>query len=181
MTAPTQHSEQDTASDIASAAKLHAGVSDWYDAHAADLLAFLAARTSNLDVARDLAQEVWASVWTRAAEFDGQHLRGWLFQIARNKLIDWQRQRQEQPMTDETAARLTANDVTDDSNDERLAEVRSCVELLDPTRRSVVEARLRGESFDTISQQTGTPVKTAMTQFHRAKQQLKECLERRVS
>ena len=55
------------------------------------------------------------------------------------------------------------------------------VELLDSTRRSVVEARLRGESFDTISQQTGTPVNTAMTQFHRAKQQLKECIERRMS
>jgi len=166
------------AGDVAS---VRAAVSEWHDAHAAELLAFLAARTSNLHVARDLAQEVWTSVWSHATEFDGRQLRGWLFQIARNRLIDWQRQRREQMMSDEVASGLKADEPTDDDGRERLAAIRPCVEQLDPGRRQVVEARLRGESFDFISQQSGTPVKTAMTQFHRAKQQLKECIERSVS
>ena len=160
-------------------AAVRAVVSQWYEAHAAELLAFLAARTPDPHVARDLAQEVWTSVWSHAAEFDGRHLRGWLFQIARNKLIDWQRQRRERMMSDEIASGLTADEQADDGG--RLSAIRPCVEQLDPSRRQVVEARLRGESFDFISQQSGTPVKTAMTQFHRAKQQLKECIERRMS
>ena len=183
MAAPI-HTSDDKTTD-GHAARLRAGdvaaVSQWYAAHAAELLAFLAARMPDLHVARDLAQEVWTSVWTHAAEFDGRHLRGWLFQIARNKLIDWQRQRRERPISDEMASGLTVHEPTDDCGDERLSAIRPCVEQLDSSRRQVVEARLRGESFDFISEQTGTPVKTAMTQFHRAKQQLKECIERRVS
>jgi DNA-directed RNA polymerase specialized sigma24 family protein len=59
-----------------------------YRRHASLLLAFLAARARPSD-RDDLHQEVWRRAWDHLLQqFDGRDFSAWLFQIARNALID---------------------------------------------------------------------------------------------
>jgi len=50
--------------------------------------------TSNAALAEDLFQETWIRVLERGHQYDGKFkFEAWLFTIARNLVIDWQRQK----------------------------------------------------------------------------------------
>jgi RNA polymerase sigma-70 factor (ECF subfamily) len=61
------------------------------------LVRFLQAR--NRDAAEDIASETWLTVATKLRDFHGDEIafRAWLFTIARNRVIDWQRRAQRRP------------------------------------------------------------------------------------
>jgi DNA-directed RNA polymerase specialized sigma24 family protein len=62
-----------------------------YRRHAPLLLAFIAARVPAAD-RDDMHQEVWRRVWQKLPNhFDGRNTRAWLYEIARNALIDHNR------------------------------------------------------------------------------------------
>ena len=152
-----------------------------YKRHAPAVLAFLAARLRDRHEAADLCQAVWIKVWEQlATHFQADHFRGWVFQVARNLLIDHVRRRRPSVLPEEfdPADSRTAAHV--DCIDERVDHLRPCVEALAGDRRSIVVARLSGSSFEDISADLGIPQNTAMTRFHRAKDQLRECIEHRA-
>ncbi|MEA2172168.1 MAG: hypothetical protein QOF76_5468 [Solirubrobacteraceae bacterium] len=64
-----------------------------YDERAHELLAFLAARTHDPEVAVDLVAEAFAVVFTKRRRFRGNDAQAaaWLFSIARNLLADFYR------------------------------------------------------------------------------------------
>lgn len=66
-----------------------------FDRHFDDIYAYLAFRVApDTDAARDLSQEVFAAALTSLGSLrDGNAARGWLLQIARNKVADHFRQR----------------------------------------------------------------------------------------
>src|SRR5262245_24161416 len=69
-----------------------------YVRHARRLLAFLSARVHGSDL-EDIHQGIWERVWERLPDgFHGGNFRAWLFQIARNYLIDHSRKRRPQPL-----------------------------------------------------------------------------------
>lgn len=148
-----------------------------YKRHAPAVLSFLAARVRDRSEAADLCQQVWLKVWERlGTHFEADHFRGWVFQMARNLLIDHHRKHRAGLLPEEFDP---AAPVDDELLDERIAHVRPCVDALTEDRRAIVEARLSGISFDDISLQFRIPANTAMTRFHRAKDQLRDCIERR--
>jgi RNA polymerase sigma factor (sigma-70 family) len=66
----------------------------FYDRHAVTLIGSLRHRTGSPDLALDLAAEVFATALERCGDFearDEQSARGWLYAIARNKLVDFYR------------------------------------------------------------------------------------------
>jgi RNA polymerase sigma-70 factor (ECF subfamily) len=151
-----------------------------YKRHAPAVLAFLASRMRDRTEAADLCQHVWLKVWERLeTQFEAEHFRGWVFQMARNLLIDHHRRRRPHAIPEELDPSDPRGDVAADCIDERVAQLRPCVEDLPADRRAIVEQRLAGRSFDVISEQLGIPPNTAMTRFHRAKDQLKDCIEQR--
>jgi RNA polymerase sigma-70 factor (ECF subfamily) len=153
-----------------------------YKRHAPAVLAFLAARLRDRTEAADVCQQVWLRVWERiATQFQADHFRGWVFQMARNLLIDHHRKRKASNLPEEFDPADTSNGDGDDSLQERVAHLQPCVDALDGDRRKIVQSRLAGESFEEISGRLGIPTNTAMTRFHRAKDQLKECIEQRVA
>ncbi|MCA9056072.1 MAG: sigma-70 family RNA polymerase sigma factor [Planctomycetaceae bacterium] len=152
-----------------------------YKRHAPALLAFLAARLRDRDEATDLCQQVWVKVWEQlATHFKADHFRGWVFQMARNLLIDHHRKRRPDTMPEEFDPADRRVDLSGDAVDQRVAHLKPCVEALAEDRKAIVQARLVGASFDDISQQMGIPPNTAMTRFHRAKDQLRDCIEKRA-
>ena len=152
-----------------------------YKRHAPAVLGFLAARMRDHDEAADLSQRVWVKVWEQlATHFKADHFRGWVFQIARNLLIDHHRKRRPDALPQEFDPADRSVDLTGGSIDERVDHLKPCVDALAEDRRAIVHARLGGTSFDDISSQMGIPSNTAMTRFHRAKDQLRECIEKRT-
>lgn len=152
-----------------------------YKRHAPALLAFVAARLRDPHEAADLCQQVWLRIWERIeTQFQADHFRGWMFRMCRNALIDHRRKRRASSMAEELDPVDPASKRRgDDDLAERVAHLRPCVEALDGERRRIVAARLSGESFEEISARLKIPRNTAMTRFHRAKDQLRDCIEKR--
>ncbi|MFL6201358.1 MAG: RNA polymerase sigma factor [Thermoanaerobaculia bacterium] len=69
----------------------------FYERHAARVTAYACKLARDRHLAEDVAQEVFTSVWTRAASFrpersPGDGAPGWLYTLTRNKFIDhWRR------------------------------------------------------------------------------------------
>jgi RNA polymerase sigma-70 factor (ECF subfamily) len=69
----------------------------FYERHAARVAAYAGKLARDRHLAEDVAQEVFTSVWTKAASFrpersTGDGAPGWLYTLTRNKLIDhWRR------------------------------------------------------------------------------------------
>ena len=69
----------------------------FYDRHASRVVAYACKLARDRHLAEDVAQEVFTSVWTKAATFrpersTGDGAPGWLYTLTRNKLIDhWRR------------------------------------------------------------------------------------------
>ena len=69
----------------------------FYDRHAARVVAYACKLARDRHLAEDVAQEVFTSVWTKAATFrpersPGDGAPGWLYTLTRNKFIDhWRR------------------------------------------------------------------------------------------
>jgi len=63
------------------------------------LFRYLLYLTSSRERAEDFFQETWIRVLERGHQYDGQYkFEAWLFRIARNLVIDWQRQKKVQSL-----------------------------------------------------------------------------------
>jgi RNA polymerase sigma factor (sigma-70 family) len=152
---------------------------DLYQRHARLLLAFLSRQLPRTDL-EDAAQAIWERVWRRLPEgFAGGNFRAWLFQIARNLLIDLGRKHAAVPspgLDDLADVRQSVHDWL--LARERIDVLRRCVEALDSPMAEVVRGRLRGETYAEICQRTRLDGPRAMKLFHVAKQRLHDCVER---
>ena len=149
-----------------------------YERHAAVLLGFLKVRCSSHIVAGDIAQETWLRAWQKIPEyFDGSHFRGWLFQIAKNLLLDEFRKKKMTSLSEG----MDAPDMQDAAqafiNQEEKQQLQDCLNQLDDSRQQIVRLRLSGQSHREISDQLQIDYTTVQTRFHRAKQFLEECVQ----
>lgn len=167
----------------AAAQKAFAGL---YDRHARKLLAFLAGRVKESAV-EDTAQEVWQKVWqSLPTGFRGGNFRAWLYSIARNAVIDFQRRKTAEAIPEEG----TLPDHRHQAADERMAEeelhdaLARCLkrlEQVDARIAELVRARVGGESYDDFCARTGMAADRAYRAFHHAKAQLQACVEKKVN
>ena len=104
-----------------------------YERHARPLLAFLHARARRHD-AEDLAQEVWCCAWAHLpGGFRGGNFRAWLFEIARNALVDHIRKRRDQSLGDGEPLLLDGRSGSPEDvmiERERAEKLRRCLERL---------------------------------------------------
>jgi RNA polymerase sigma factor (sigma-70 family) len=146
------------------------------------ILAFIGSRTRDADAAMDLSQDVWHRVWrVLPTSFKGGQFRSWLYEIARNRVIDESRKRRAQSLPEEFDPEQREDNNNAEVNGERLSAFRDCLGGLDDERRRVVQLRLEGRSHDEIGAELGIPSNTAMTRFHRAKQDLADCMQTKLT
>lgn len=144
------------------------------------ILAFISSRTRDADAAQDLSQDVWHRVWrVLPTSFHGGQFRAWLYEIARNRVIDESRKRRTQSLPEEFDP-VQRDNAHAEINEERMLAFRDCFGGLDGERQKVVQLRLAGRSHDEISAELGINSSTAMTRFHRAKQDLADCLQSKL-
>jgi len=149
--------------------------------HSQPLRLWLASRVPRNDL-DNASQEVWLRVSKHYVDgFDGNNFRAWLFQIARNYLVDGSRRRRLTPVPDESEmvrpdqrAREPYEILIDR---ERRSHLAACIEKLGEPRKAIVKARAAGMDYDEFAAEMNLSNQQASQYFFKAKQQLRECLE----
>jgi RNA polymerase sigma factor (sigma-70 family) len=152
-----------------------------YRDHARPLHLWLASRVprSNVD---DASQAVWSRVVEHyATRFDGGNFRAWLFQIARNYLVDESRRRRLTPAPVATEGEgpapggLEPYEILIDR--ERRNHLAACIEKLGEPRKAIVKARVSGMDYDEFVAEINLSKQQAFQHFFAAKKLLRACLE----
>ena len=151
-----------------------------HDEHAAALWGFCLRLVGNdRNRAEDVVQETLLRAWRNRAVLDSPTpaVRGWLFTVARNIVIDeWRtkRARREFPVAD------VPDDGVDDHTDQLLLSwvVAEALTRLSPEHRAVLlECYYRGRPVAEAAQRLGVPVGTVKSRTHYALRALRLALE----
>ena len=136
------------------------------------------------DEAEEVLQEIYTTVWRRAASFDPALAapQTWLVALARNKAIDRLRQRREATLEDAAALDDVIDDRPGPSADAETQEgyrrLHDCLDALDPKHaNSVREAFFSGATYMELATRLTVPLGTMKSWIRRALIQLRSCLE----
>jgi RNA polymerase sigma-70 factor, ECF subfamily len=166
----------------------HAAFTELFEQHRGGVHAFLLARTSDREVARDLLQDTFLRLWRRLDEIGGlerERQRAWIYAVARNLVIDRYRADGTRRATlaaiaDEAPRTGTAQvDAADQlaARDE-LAFLQGAIAALPEDERVILTMSVVAEM---TSQQVGEaldlPAGTVRYKLHRARARLAEQLE----
>jgi RNA polymerase sigma-70 factor, ECF subfamily len=156
-----------------------------YRASSPQLFAICLRIVSQRSEAEDVLQEVYATVWRKAAQYDLEQAgaMSWLAMIARNKAIDRIRS---QPQTRNTEPLELAEGIPDPTaspqlDAQALAErerLDECLKRLDERRRSLIRAAFfDGSTYEELAARVGSPLGTVKSWIRRSLLQLRECME----
>ena len=135
--------------------------------------------------AEEALQEVFTSVWRKAAQFDAGRAgaMSWLGMMARNKSIDRLRARGERTALGslELAAEIADPGASPAQHTEAFAErarLARCLEELEPRRRSLIrEAFFGGFTYEELARRAQAPLGSIKSWIRRGLMQLRVCLE----
>jgi RNA polymerase sigma-70 factor (ECF subfamily) len=184
--ANAMHSTSICPADHLSAALVRAGKGDdrafaaFHAATSAKLLGVIIRIVGRRDVAEDIMQDVYLTVWQRASSFDpslGSPMT-WLYAIARNRALDTLRRKTFLSIEDcpeHADVACDGDDAFDTlAQDEDIRRLDASLDRLPPERRQILlMAYDQGLSRDEIATRTGRPVGTVKTLIHRAVADLK--------
>jgi RNA polymerase sigma-70 factor, ECF subfamily len=135
--------------------------------------------------AEDALQEVYTTVWRKAAQFDPEKASAtaWLAMIARNKAIDRLRAMPAmqtrgsielaQNLEDHAASPAQAVETSKDR-----ARLEYCLERLEPKRRSLIRAAFfDGMTYEELAARIEAPLGSIKSWIRRGLLQLRECLD----
>ncbi|QQQ19439.1 sigma-70 family RNA polymerase sigma factor [Brevundimonas vitis] len=156
-----------------------------YESTSAKLMGVCLRILSDRQLAEDVLQDTYLTVWRKAETFDASRASPitWLVTIARNRSID--RLRSGAPMR--TAAPIEAaidladagplpSAVTEQGDDVR--RLNGCLEQLDEkVARCIRTAFFEGVTYDVLAEREGAPLGTMKSWIRRGLQRLKACLD----
>jgi len=141
-------------------------------------------RLGRLDVAEEMAQEAITIAWEHRAELrDVQALPSWLFRIAVNCCLQWQR-RESRWSQEPNAAALIARDapiLEEVLRRETIREVRLALDRLTSKNRIALLMNLYGYSYQEIAGFLAVPLSTVRGRLARTRECLKRSLMQRLS
>jgi RNA polymerase sigma factor (sigma-70 family) len=158
-----------------------------YAEHQPALCGWLANRVG-ISRADDLSHDIWLRIADNLHKFDGKNFRAWMFTLARNYLIDYERsaagkfQRKTSSLQSDTSGEKTQSHEPwvmplEPEEDSEVSRLRSCLEKLDAVKREVIQVFLDNVSYDALVARLGITHQQAYRQLHTAKTQLRKCTE----
>ncbi len=133
------------------------------------------------DAAGELVQETYMQAWRNLTTLsDRSKIRGWMFAILRNQFSK-QRQRSQRyrPLTEPLASELVRADRQTPTDQQEM--VQSAISQLDDDHKlPVLLVSMEQMSVDSAAEVLGIPRGTVLSRLHRARQKLKDILERQI-
>jgi RNA polymerase sigma-70 factor (TIGR02943 family) len=176
----------------------HIDTSTWVDDYADALYGYAKARVDDADQAKDFVQETFISALKALDNFEQKSsVKTWLFSILKRKIIDYYRQqesRKTKPLSayfrekgrvghwvPEAAPQGKYADFEEQlENTELQAAIAACVDLLPGKWKGVVIDKLIEEKdTDEVCKEHDLTPSNLWVIVHRAKLQLRECLEKK--
>jgi len=147
------------------------------------LIALALDRTGRWDVAEEIAQQTITTAWERRSDLrDHNSLTGWLWRIALNYCVQWQRR--EVRLCDLREASHPGPPSTTIADEvlrrETVREVRSVLSQLPLRNRVALLMHATGCSYDEIADFLQLPASTVRGRIARARDQLRRELGRRL-
>lgn len=154
------------------------------------LFRYLLYLTANREAAEDFFQETWMRVLERGRQYDGKsRFEVWLFAIARNLVIDWQRQKKPQsldalidsagdnkPLDIETTGCSSPLEVA--ASREEHERVQECLSRLPALHREVLLLHFQEElMLREIAAVVVAPISTVKSRLYRGLEALRQLLE----
>jgi RNA polymerase sigma factor (sigma-70 family) len=151
------------------------------------LLGFIRSRTGDLEEAEDLLQDVFFQALRAASVTEPiENIVGWLYTIARNKIIDRYRRKRSTVSLQQEREDITLEELLVDSGIDiekefiRSAVMDALIEALDelpPEQRDAfIQQAIDGRTFREISEQSGVPLNTLIARKRYAVQFLRKRL-----
>ncbi len=154
-----------------------------YDSSAAKLLALAQRITGDRQDAEDIVQDVFVTVWRKAAEYRPERASGlaWLYAMTRNRAIDRVRARGRRAAVGEEALATLADEHADAGRAAEAADaaraVTRALDGLDPRHAAVIRmAFLDALSYEEIAAREGVPLGTVKTWVFRGLRRMREGL-----
>ena len=127
----------------------------------------------------DLVQDVFLVVFRRLADFDGQNVGGWLYQITRRRVRDFRRSAWlrrllfgSTALLDARAGRGSDPGETCETAEKREHLERLLATLNEPERVALVLFEIEDYSGDQIAELQGVPTNTVWARIHKARKKL---------
>lgn len=172
-------------------------VSDWVAHYTEEMYKWALYKTTSVEIAEDLVQDTFLVAAEKFSSFKGSSSpKTWLFSILNNKIVDFYRKRVNQPVAVES--RVLSDIFGDDDgwkpekqprkwhseeghlldDDVFLAVLRKCLEALPKKWNLSVKMKyLTDKSGEEICQELGITPSNFWQMVHRAKLQLRDCIE----
>ena len=145
------------------------------DAYRLPVFNYVLRTVGDRELAEDLTQEVFLRVWRSLPNFGHRaQLSTWLFQVAKNVILDSVRARESRPRTTELVAELTPA-ITDVSAEqaETIRELWGAVERLSLDLRTALLLRdIVGLSYNEIAEALDVNLTTVKWRIYKAREQV---------
>jgi RNA polymerase sigma factor (sigma-70 family) len=143
---------------------------------------FVRRRVADREDAEDIVQDVFSAlVEANRLLMPIEHVTGWLFRVAQNRIIDLFRKKPIEPLSDDLEELLPSADAGPDALYARnvlLDELASAVDDLPAEQRAVFVAHeLEGRSFAEIAGETGVNINTLLARKRYAVRHLRRRLQ----
>ncbi|MCE0464810.1 RNA polymerase sigma factor [Pseudomonas sp. 20TX0172] len=160
-----------------------------YARHRQGLYRFLLSLSNKAELAEEIFQDTWLSLIRSTTQPQGRaSFRTWLFQIARNRLIDhWRKHGVHNPLHDSYDEQLHVQPDDTGSPEQQLslsrdqARLEAALQALPEDQREVFLLRLHGDlELPQIAALTGVPLETVKSRLRYAQQKLHRLLAEEV-
>ena len=148
----------------------------WKEYHDS-LHSFILSRVNDSSVADDILQDVFMRILSRLDSLrDCDKLQSWIYQIARNAIIDYYRSRK---TTSELTPTLTAPD--GEFSNRAKEDIDACLmpmirSLPDPYREAVLFSEIEGRTQKELAERQGISLSGAKSRVQRGRAMLKEMM-----
>jgi len=160
-----------------------------FEAEHASLFAYIRSKIRSAEESEDLLQDVYMQAMSSLNVLESiDNLAGWLFTVAKNKIIDWYRKRRLATVSldalaenglrfQDVLAEQIPQELDDDSRDFLLNAIWAAVNELPEKQRFVfIQQVVEGRTFRELAEQTGDSVNTLLARKRYAIQYLQSQL-----
>ena len=141
------------------------------------LLGKLRAMVGDWEAAEDLLQDAFVKAITsieKGGYVEQEKFAAWVSRIAKNKAMDWLRQRQRRRKVVIPMWRDQGDRAVEDTSQDRHSELKAAIARLPTAQREVTEMRLRGMKYRDIAEAMQTNINTTLGRFKYARKKLRQ-------